>query len=669
MGNTTNESAGGDLVFTKSHFSLGRVCPTRLFFSAHPEKYINASGEDQFLEGLKEGGYQVGEYARWMLCDNPSADCIETRDRETALARTKMMLKEPRATIAEAAFQCGQLFVRADVVVKDGKVLKLYEVKSKVWEKGAEFWNIKDPTILSGKWEESLLDVAFQKYVMEKACPEYAVQAYLVLLDKGKRASVDGLCQMFPTLQRDGHPCVEYRFAGWEALGDDVLAYINVDEDIAKLHAVGLEMPGGGRKAFVELIDELSATYRANQFTFTGVGTKCRRCPFHFSGTSQESAAMAAKGYRCGIDECWSMAVGAEYDPGQAKVIELWNCRKTDSMVADKKFYLRDLNRDDIGSGKCSDRQWLQVDKVQKGDGTPWIDRKGLAAEMSKWEYPLHFIDFETSRMALPSHRGMHPYMQVAFQFSHHTVDKSGQVRHAGQWIEPRAGVFPSFEFVRALKGQLEADNGTIFRYAAHENSVLRDIREQLEGSAESDRLELMRWIDGITEFRPDDASPKEPKLAGARNMVDMRALVVDHHYDPATHGSNSIKDILPAIIRNSEVLRRRYGKTLGQSEIHSLNYSADWVWVRSGSGGNPYASLPPVFEGQDQEALSEYVQGLEELDDGGTAMIAYGRLQYCDIQDKERDAIRSALLRYCELDTLAMVMLYEYWVDVLGKG
>ena len=27
-----------------------------------------------------------------------------------------------------------------------------------------------------------------------------------------------------------------------------------------------------------------------------------------------------------------------------------------------------------------------------------------------------------------------------------------------------------------------------------------------------------------------------------------------------------------------------------------------------------------------------------------------------------EREAIREALLRYCELDALAMVMLYEYW-------
>lgn len=657
-----------DLVFTKSHFSLGRVCPTGLFFSAHPEKYNNASGDDQFLEGLKEGGYQVGEYARWMLCDNPLSDCIETRDKEVSLARTSQRLKEPKTTIAEASFRCGQLFVRADIVVKDGNVLKLYEVKSKVWDGDVEFWNKTDPTKMSGKWEESLLDVAFQKYVIEKACPSLTVQAHLVLLDKGKCASVDELNQMFPIFRRNGRPCVECRIASKAALGADVLAYINVDNDIAKIHARGFELPKGGRGSFAKLIEELSSIHQSSQPVFSGIGSKCKGCAFRLPATRQESAVLEAKGLKSGFDQCWSKAIGSRFDPAQAKTIELWNFRKTDEMVAAKKFYLQDLDRGDIGTGAYSDRQWLQVDKVKRGDDSPWIDGDGLSAEISKWKYPLHFIDFETSRMALPCHRGMPPYMQVAFQFSHHIVDKNGQVRHAGQWIEPRAGVFPSFEFVRALKKQLETDNGTIFRYATHENSVLRDIRGQLAGSAEPDRLELMRWIDGITEYKPDGAKQKDPKIRGSRNMVDMRTLVVDHHYDPATHGSNSIKDILPAIIGSSEVLRHRYGQALGQSGIHSLNCPADWVWVRPELGSNPYASLPPVFEGFDQESLSEYVQGLDELDDGGAAMIVYGKLQYCDLQDAERDAIRSALLRYCELDTLAMVMLYEYWTDMLGK-
>src|SRR5687768_17669871 len=41
-------------------------------------------------------------------------------------------------------------------------------------------------------------------------------------------------------------------------------------------------------------------------------------------------------------------------------------------------------------------------------------------------------------------------------------------------------GVFPNYDFVRALKKELENDQGTIFRYHNHENTYLRLICEQL---------------------------------------------------------------------------------------------------------------------------------------------------------------------------------------------
>jgi hypothetical protein len=36
-------------------------------------------------------------------------------------------------------------------------------------------------------------------------------------------------------------------------------------------------------------------------------------------------------------------------------------------------------------------------------------------------------------------------------------------------------------------------------------------------------------------------------------------------------------------------------------------------------------------------------------------------------MSDVERHRIQEALLRYCELDTFAMVLLYEYWNDRLA--
>jgi hypothetical protein len=38
--------------------------------------------------------------------------------------------------------------------------------------------------------------------------------------------------------------------------------------------------------------------------------------------------------------------------------------------------------------------------------------------------------------------------------------------------------------------------------------------------------------------------------------------------------------------------------------------------------------------------------------------MMAYARMQFEEISDYESNALRSALLKYCELDTFAMVMI-----------
>jgi len=48
--------------------------------------------------------------------------------------------------------------------------------------------------------------------------------------------------------------------------------------------------------------------------------------------------------------------------------------------------------------------------------------------------------------------------------------------------------------------------------------------------------------------------------------------------------------------------------------------------------------------------------------------MAAYEYLQFTDMSDKEREFYRGGLLRYCELDTMAMVMIWEYWGKEIGK-
>jgi Domain of unknown function(DUF2779) len=43
---------------------------------------------------------------------------------------------------------------------------------------------------------------------------------------------------------------------------------------------------------------------------------------------------------------------------------------------------------------------------------------KDLPKILNSFKYPLPFIDFETTAVAVPYHAGMHPYEQVAFEWS-----------------------------------------------------------------------------------------------------------------------------------------------------------------------------------------------------------------------------------------------------------
>ena len=77
---------------------------------------------------------------------------------------------------------------------------------------------------------------------------------------------------------------------------------------------------------------------------------------------------------------------------------------------------------------------------------------------------------------------------------------------------------------------------------------------------------------------------------------------------------------------------------------------------------GDPYKLLPPVFTDAELKELT-LIYGAEKLADGGAAMTAYAKMQFMDISADEHKRLSDGLLRYCELDTMAMVMIMEgFW-------
>jgi hypothetical protein len=296
-------------------------------------------------------------------------------------------------------------------------------------------------------------------------------------------------------------------------------------------------------------------------------------------------------------------------------------------------------------------RQWMQIAGVPedaKAQGY-YLDRDGLQSEMRGWTYPLHLIDFETAAVALPFHAERRPYEQVAFQFSHHVLEADGSLYHAHQFLFDAPGEFPNYAFIRALREALRHDEGTIMRWSHHENFILTAIKEQLSNEAipPADKGDLIAFIVQITK-------------GGPRAMVDLADIARKHYFHPSTKGSCSIKKVLPSIMQSSSFLRETYSEPIYGSAagLPSLNFK-DVAWWQQGADGrvlDPYILLV--------DELGEDTEGVESINQGGAASNAYLRLQFENLEHETRLQLRKALLKYCELDTLAMGLVLQGWFN-----
>jgi len=196
--------------------------------------------------------------------------------------------------------------------------------------------------------------------------------------------------------------------------------------------------------------------------------------------------------------------------------------------------------------------------------------------------------------------------------------------------------------------------------YSPHENTYLNMIYSQMQSTTDliEDKDELCDFIKTITKSKGDSVE----RWHGERYMVDMLVLVKDYYYNPLTGGSNSIKQVLPATLNSSDYLKDKYSKPIyGTDKMSSLNFSnCTWIVLKDGLAEDPYKLLPPIFE--DAEKYNQIISDNNELKDGGAAMTAYAKMQFEEMSDFERNKIEQGLLRYCELDTMAMVMIYEAW-------
>ena len=686
---------------TKSRFKLAAECPTKLFYTGKPHLYRNLKQEDSFLAMLADGGYQVGELAK---CFYPAGIEISSLNSAEAEAQTQALLKQDQVVLFEPAIRFNDYLVRVDILVKDGNHFQLIEVKAKSYNSSA-------PEIVGARGDllsdmrPYIEDVAFQAFVLRSMLPQATVKCFLMMPDKSVRAPVSGLNQLFKIERANGRSKVtasaqaqqEVQAAGVKAL----LALVPVDEYVHMVMQDGVKSLGV-KEPLPDLAARWAAAYKADQKIEPRPGKQCSDCEFKTRpGDTLQS----------GFYECWGKAYGlspSQIDEGT--VLDIYNFRGKDKLIRDGRVRLRS---DVVGTDaikvkdegphlSLSERQWMQVNGIPAAEnlGGIWLADGVMREAMRTWQYPYHFIDFETSTVAIPFHAGMRPYEAVAFQFSHHVMQADGSVAHVGEFLLTDPVVFPNFEFARALRAELEGDGGTVFMWSPHENTILNKIVDQLtvvvEGGsygvggvpAPADAVELIEFLSSLVK-------------GGSRAMVDLCALSKKAYFAEGIKGSSSIKKVLPSLMKRSEVLKGLYsGKVYGGSgdlqgaeglgavvgrqvvgdapgalpaPMLSKNFKDFAWWVPEAS--DPSVPVEPyeLLRRYGADLLGEEVRAGEDPDElaiteGGAAATAYARLQFEDVDAVTRLKIREALLRYCELDTLAMVMIVQGWRGLLGE-
>jgi len=654
---------------TKSKFNLSIECPTKLYYSSIIE-YASLKESNEFLHALAEGGYQVAELAKCYYRDrDQDHDDLQGIDNEVALIKTSELLNKDSIIIFEAAIKYENLFLRADILVKRHNSIKLIEIKSKSYDISKPFIGKKGG--IDSNWRPYLYDIAFQKYVLQKALPDKNIAAYLMLVDKSVICPTDGLNQKFKINKTEsgGIKIIKSQNTTDEDLSVRLIKEFSVDDIIQKIF-VDEKIYNG--MSFDEFIKFISSFFSEDQKIPPILGSKCRDCEFKIVNEDQ------VIGLKSGFKECWREVAGfSEEDFKQPTVLDVWDLRSKDKLIPQGVYKMSQLTEEDINPAPDGDtgfsrreRQWIQIKKVKNNDDSVEMDKVGLQSEINNWVFPFHFIDFETTRVPIPFHKGHRPNHGIAFQFSHHILYENGVIEHAGQYINSQIGYHPNIDFVRELRKQLIVDNGTIFMYSNHENAFLNEICLEMLSSSEdiSDKSDLLNFIKSITKSKNDS----KEKWVGERCMVDLLEVVKRYYYDPLTNGSNSIKKVFPAILKRSEFLRKKYSRPIygTVNGIKSLNFSNKaWLLEKDGIIVDPYSQLDPIFPDMNcSEDDLERLLDADQLKDGSGAMIAYARMQFTEMCDIERQAIVNALLRYCELDTLAMVMIVEAWLAILKK-
>lgn len=597
------------IYLTKSDFKKARECPTKLYYKKN--KYPSRLDDDPYLAFLADGGFMVETMSRALF---PEGDTIgDWANPEKAFEATQKAVNSGDGTWFEPTVIHDSFLIRIDILRRKGKTLELIEVKSSsiepVDDVSSPFRGKRGG--ITSKWRPYLEDVTFQALVLENAFPGFKVIPYMCVVDKTKEAGPASTYDRFRmTPPPEGQPSwrAEFEYVGNESdlQDDNLLSFVNVTEEAEEIRDEVDE-------ARHELAKSLSKG-RVKKIA-TAPRYQCRNCEYRLKDKNA--------GKKSGFEECWGPLAKQEPHILDLFRVDLLGGKARDipeEMAARGDVRFSAIPPNAFGEGVTAERQKVQIANRE------WA-APVLKATLLSHPYPLHFIDFEGSRIALPYHEKMRPYEQVGFQWSCHTIREPGGPIEHSEWLD-NDHAFPNFAFAKSLKDLLGTD-GTVYIWSPYELTMLRDVSDQMVKYGHSDP-ELSRWLSDFETSRGE-------------RVIDLCAMARKYYFHPEMKGSVSIKAVFPAVWRNNRAVRKLScfdGASKGSED--------------------PYKSLPALPVGDDEEVVREGTGAIRVYQD-----MMFGLAG----QDPEkRAAYRKLLLQYCHLDTAAMVAIWWHWTQPKPK-
>ena len=296
--------------------------------------------------------------------------------------------------------------------------------------------------------------------------------------------------------------------------------------------------------------------------------------------------------------------------PIKYSTYELYDCKNKNEYIENGLLTWEDIYNSEKYDN-LSDYNKIMLKHYINKDNSLFIRNSDLKELMSTWKYPLYFFDFETCQEVIPIYANSRPYSQIPFQYSLHIMnnpnDTESEIINNHREFIGNGVDDPREDLIKQMIADLGNEGSIVAYYSSFEETVV----DKLARDFPKYKKELLAIKERFVDLR-DVFSYKKPYIHEFKRGDKKGTTEVRYEkgttclYHPSMENSTSIKKVLPSFFPDRD----------------DLNYN----------------NLNQVHHGQE-------------------AIDAYKLLRI--IEGKDREELIDNMLKYCYLDTKAMVVLF----------